>query len=86
VFAALVLMLVILFVFFVPVVPTSQASFLEPGVGVEPTLAIRCGDVYYGLLRAASAARRLIRSAFGGQANPGLVRPPARTGTRPSFV
>ena len=63
-----------------------QVRIVEPGVGVEPTLAIRCGDVYYGLLRAASAARRLIRSAFGGQANPGLVRPPAKTKTQPPFV
>jgi len=29
--------------------------------------------VYYGLLRGVSAARRLNRSALGGQANPGLV-------------
>src|SRR6266568_9518887 len=32
-------------------------------------------DAYYGLLRDVSAARRLSRSAFGGQANPGLFSP-----------
>ena len=48
---------------------------MEPGVGVEPTSAIRFLDAYYGLLRDVSAARRLSRSAFGGLANPGLVAP-----------
>ena len=50
-------------------------AILEPGVGVEPTSAIHSLDAYYGLLRDVSAARRLSRSAFGGQANPGLFSP-----------
>jgi hypothetical protein len=43
---------------------------LEPGVGIEPTSVIRLLDVYCGSLRAdlLSAARRLNRSAFGGEA------------------
>ncbi len=39
-------------------------------MGVEPTSAVLA--VYCGLLLGVSAARRLSRSAFGGQANPGL--------------
>src|SRR6266571_312703 len=58
---------------------------VEPGVGVEPTSATAV-DVYYGLLRGVSAARRLNRSAFGGQANPGLVWPPAKTISQPRIV
>jgi hypothetical protein len=53
---------------------------MEPGVGVEPTLAAL--RVYYGLLRGVSAARRLIRSALGGQANPGLVLAPGENRLR----
>jgi len=52
---------------------------LEPGVGVEPTSAIPW-NVYCGSLLGYSAARRLSRSAFGGQANPGFgSKPPALT-------
>jgi len=58
---------------------------VEPGVGVEPTSATTAG-VYYGLLRGVSAARRLNRSALGGQANPGLVWPPAKTMSQPRIV
>src|SRR5436309_2458034 len=53
-----------------PLSNARQASFLEPGVGIEPTSVIHLLDVYCGLLRAVllSAARRLNRSAFGGKA------------------
>src|SRR5207249_35491 len=54
-----------------------QASFLEPGVGVEPTSATTAG-VYYGLLRGESAAPRPERTDLGGPTNPGLVWPPAK--------
>lgn len=47
-------------------------------MGVEPTSAIV--GVYCGLLPNVSAARRLSRSAFGGQANPGLCTNPRRSG------
>ena len=65
--------------------PAALYLVVEPGVGVEPTSATTAG-VYYGLLRGVSAARRLNRSALGGQANPGLVWPPAKTMSQPRIV
>lgn len=63
----------------------SSSVPLEPGVGVEPTSAIAA--VYCGLLLGRSAARRLSRSAFGGQANPGLgSTTPALSSSRPRIV
>ncbi len=62
----------------------SSSVPLEPGVGIEPTSATV--TVYCGLLLGRSAARRLSRSAFGGQANPGLVCDPDGQMTTPSPV
>jgi len=53
----------------------TSGFFLGAGGGSRTHFSHPLLDAYYGLLRDVSAARRLSRSAFGGQANPGLLPP-----------
>src|SRR6266480_1913169 len=64
----------------------TMGCIVEPGVGVEPTLAIRCGMFTTGCYEPCLQPVALSDRPSVAYANPGLVRPPAKTGTRPPFV